>query len=627
MISPRINNGPQPSLLVRPHPFRTEGPRGYLLRLAEANWIPYGELERIGIIYDHSVMTAHGLLPELAVDEDLNQVASYISELLISSPRVWNHQYSRFCPHCLAEDAYWRAGWELMFHDACPQHGVWLIDQCSSCGEKVTWNRDYLLRCKCGSDLRAEQASSCPDSVSRLSSILLEKFKHTPSVAFPVPFELPDVEQTQRLIRYMGSYMDPEAGKNPLKIREVGSMSASWPITSLAAEVLLNWPKAFHQSIEKVYGAANEGTRRKIGNAFGRLYHYLYTGLQGAAYNPVRQSFEDWLSVSWHAGFAKRNSRLTSHILEKANWIPANLATETLGIARQRLMYLIHEGVIEGEKYVGPSGRESVMVRRDQLELARAQVDGSIDMKTAGSMLGLTKARMRLILRKLFPEAKKTGEAASIPWNIPRASVENLLSISYDIEKVSIPDEGCVSIEHILRYWAWTTNEIATLVLAARAGEVEIVNILDDRAGLSAWIFNEQTLKAWRARSIQGFGTWLSIPQMAKVLSIKQQSAYDLVRKHFIYGEILHHQPKGGVRVKRTEIEKFKVTYVFCTEISQQLGVSSRKAISILQDFYILPVSGPGIDGARQVIYLRTDDLETAIRSFISRGGADLRLI
>lgn len=47
----------------------------------------------------------------------------------------------------------------------------------------------------------------------------------------------------------------------------------------------------------------------------------------------------------------------------------------------------------------------------------------------------------------------------------------------------------------------------------------------------------------------------------------------------------------------------------------------------MLEDFYILPVSDPGIDGARQVLYLRTDDLEAAIRSFVSKGDADLRLI
>lgn len=627
MISPKINEGLQPALLVRPHPFRTEGPRGYLLRLAEANWIPYAELERIGILYDYSVMTSHGLLPEVAVDEEINQVASDISDLLISSPRLWNHQYSRFCPLCLAVDSYWRSGWELLFHDACPDHGVWLIDQCTSCGEKVTWNRDNIVRCRCGSDLRLEQPAACPDNVSRLSSILLEKFKHQHSTEFPVPFELTDIEQTQRLIRYMGSYMDPEAGKNPLKIHQIASMSASWRITSLAAEVLLNWPQAFQQSLEKVQSTANEDTRRKIGNAFGRLYHYLYTGLKGPAFNTVRQSFEDWLSISWHAGFAKRNTRLTSRILEKAHWIPANLATETLGISRQRLMYLIREGVIEGEKYVGASGRESVMVRRDQIELARAQVDGSIDMKTSGALLGLTKARMRQILQKLFPEAQKTGAAASIPWSIPRVAVENLLAVSEDIPIVSIPDEGCVSIDHILRYWAWKANDIAALILAARDGEVEILNLLDDKRGVSAWILNEKSVKAWEARSIQGFGAWLSIPQMAKLLSIKQQSAYDLVQKHFIHGETIHHQPKGGMRVKRSEIESFKRNYVFCTEIAQRLGVSSRKAKSILEDFYILPISGSSIDGARQMLYLRTDDLEVAVESFVSGGNDNLRLV
>lgn len=627
MDRPKLNKSLQPTLLIRPHPFRTEGPRGYLLRLAESNWIPPVELERIGIIYDHGVMRDHGLLPEEAVDEELNQVVSRIGNLLISSPKLWNSQYSRFCPLCLIEDAYWRTGWELLFYDACSQHMIWLIDQCSSCGQKVTWSRESLVRCNCGSDLRLEKPSACPESVGKLSSILAEKFKTPHSASFVPPFESLDLMQTQRLIRYMGSYMDPEAGRNPLKINQAGNMTASWPITSLAAEVLLNWPHAFHQSLQKVQANANEGMSRKIGDTFGRLYHYLYRGLQGAAFNVIRQSFEDWISSSWQPGFAKRNSRLASHILQKASWIPANLATEELGISRQRLMYLIREGVIDGEKYVSNSGRKSVMVRRDQLELARAEVHGSINMQTACAILGLNKKRMRLVLSRLFPEAKKTGASASIAWSIPRVAVENLLNISNGIEKVSIPDEDCVALDHILRYWAWTSNEIVGLILAVRSGEIEIVNVLEDKVGVSAWIFNDKAIKLWKAKSVQGFGEWISIPQMAKVLNIKQQSAYDLVANQFISGEKLHHLPKGGIRVKRSEIEKFKMTYIFGTEVAQRLGVSPRKAKSILEDFYILPASGPGVDDARQVLYFRSLDLEAAIESFLSKNTAEFKLV
>lgn len=617
----------EPTLLVRPHPFRTEGPKGYLLRLAEVNWTPNAELQHLGVLYEPQVLLAQGLLPDAAVDDDLHLTVTRVAEVLKQSPRVWNHKYSRFCPLCLAEDAFWRIGWELLFHDACPEHGVWLIDQCASCGEKVAWNRDYLVRCQCGSDLRAEQASACPDNVARLSSILLEKLRNQQISEFPEPFEKLDIEQTQRLIRFVGSYMHPEAGRNPLKIQQAGTVTASWRITSLAAEILFNWPAAFYQSLEMIQNTNDDTESRRLGSVFGRAYHYLYRGLEGAAFNPVRRAFEEWLGYSWRGGLAKRNRRLGLLLLDKAVWIPEKLARETLGASHQRLSHLIREGVIEGETHVSLAGRKFDMVRRDQLDLARAAIDGSIDMKTAGALLGLTKGRTRQILQLLFPDARKTGVAASTPWSVPRASVENLLEIQNELTKVSIPDEGCVSIGHILRYWAWPAADIADLIQAARKGELEIISLIDGSTGLSSWVFQESLLKVWKAKSMQGYGTWLTVNQMAKLINIKQQAAYDLVRMHFINGEKLHKQPRGGVRVSRIEIERFKQKYVFCTEISQLLGVSPRKAKSMLADVYIQPVSGPGIDDARQILYLRNDALESALQSISSKEDHELSLI
>lgn len=615
----------QPSLLVRPHPFRTEGPKGYLLRLAETNWMLLRELGQLGIIYEPQALTAQGLLPNPAIDPELHGIVCIQSHLIHHQERVWNHRYARFCPHCLAEDPHWRAGWELMFHDACVHHGVWLVDQCSSCGEMVSWQRDALLRCQCGSDLRAEQVSACPDNVRRLSELLLGKLSAKED-SYPLPLQKTDLEQTQRLIRYLGTYMNLQAGRNPLKVQQAGAMKHSWPITSLAAEILADWPNAFIQSLEKIQSDVVSTDARRLGSVFGHAYHYLYRGLGGSAFNPVRQAFETWLSYSWRGGLAKRNRRLALLLLDRATWIPASLARDTLGISHQRLLHLIREGVIEGETYLSQSGRRFVMVRRDQLDTVRQGLSGEIDMKTAGSALGLTKKRMRQILRLLFPNAHKTGISASTPWSVPRADVESLIVLSKDLPRVSIPDEGSVSLDHIFRYWAWTAEEIACLIEAVRDGDLKPDSFLDGGSGINGWVFQENILHAWRARSIQGYGTWLTVPQVAKLLGIKQQVAYDVVNKHLMHSEAVHRQPRGGVRVHRRHVERFKNEYVFCTEIAQTLGMSPRKAKSLLAECNIKPVSGPGIDDARQLLYLRHESLGKALEVLTGqRKSLDLR--
>lgn len=605
-------HSPSPSLLVRPHPFRTEGPKGYLLRLAEMNWIPAIELEGLGIIYELKTFLVNGLMPDQATDPELHEVVATQSCLLSQFPRVWNHRYARFCPYCLAEDAYWRSSWELMFHDACTKHGVWLVDQCSSCGDKVLWQRDSLVRCRCGSDLRTEKANNCPESVGILSEILLRKLQGKPDTPYPSPLEKTDLEQTQRLIRYLGTYMNPLTGRNPLKIQQAGSLSASWPVTSLAAEILREWPNAFTCSLEKIQNDAASAHLPKLGSVFGNAYNYLYRGLKGTAFNPVRQIFETWLSYSWRGGLAKRNKRLALLLLDRATWIPSSIARDILGISPQRLLHLIREGAIEGETYISQSGRKSVMVRSDQLNQLRQDLAGEMDMTAAGVALGLTKKRTRQILTLLFPTAQKTRMSSTSPWRVSRAEVENLIAISKALPNTFIPDEGCVALSHILRYWAWTTEEIATLIIAVRGGDLLPEAYLDGGNGINGWIFKESILNAWRVKSIHGFGTWLSVPQVAKFLGIKQQVAYDIVNKHFLHSEFVH-KSRGGTRVHRSQIERFKEEYMFCTEIAQMLGVSPTKARAILAEHGITPVSGPGIDDTRQLLYLRHERLERVL--------------
>lgn len=615
----------QPSLLVRPHPFRTEGPKGYLLRLAESNWISIRGLGELAVIYEPRALMVQGLMPDITIDPELNRIIGVQSHWLINRPRVWNHRYARFCPHCLSEDAHWRAGWELLFHDACPEHGIWLIDQCSSCGARVSWQRDSLLRCQCGSDLRTEQVRACPDNVKNLSSILLRKLQGIEK-PHATPLEKTDLEQTQRLIRYLGTYMSPQAGRNPLKVHQAGSITASWPITSLAAEILADWPNAFIQSLEKIQSEVVPTDARKLGGVFGHAYHYLYRGLVESAFAPIRQEFETWLSYSWRGGLAKRNRRLALLLLDKATWIPASLARDTLGISHQRLLHLIREGTIEGETYLSQSGRRFVMVRRDQLDMVRQGLGGEIDMKTAGAALGLTKKRMRQILRLLFPSARKTGMGASTPWSVPRTEVEGLVAIGKQLPRVSIPDEGGISLDHLFRYWSWTADDIVSLIKTIRDGELMPDSYLDGGVGINGWILQESVLKAWQAYAIQGFGTWLTVPQTAKLLGIKEQVAYDIVNKHFMHSESVHRQPRGGLRVHRRQVERFKEEYIFSTEIAQRLGISPRKSAAVMAGYYVHPISGPSIDGARQVLYLRNEGLEKVLETLLTKQSETLDL-
>jgi hypothetical protein len=594
-------------LPVRLQPYRDEGPKGYLSRLAENNLLSAHELKSIGIAFDYDLMLSNHLLVDQALDPDLHRHIAYISELWQSEARVWNLHYARFCPECLAEHGYWKVEWELNFYDVCHHHQVWLVDQCSSCGNKLTWQRSQLARCSCGSILHAEQSKQCPNSMRDIASALSAKILQLDSEGLPEVLQKTDIEQTQRLIRYLGNYMSLAAGKNPLKMRQAGDLNHSWPVTTLAAEVIADWPNAFHHGLTQLEKQNRPDGRPSLNEVFGQAYHYVFKALKEKPFEELRHQFELWINAAWKGGVARRNKRLTSTLMKEAAWVPASVACDFLGISHQRLDLLIREESIQGETHISDKGRKFVMVRRDNLQKVKDHLFGLIDMTTAGKLLGFQKRRMRQLLTLVFTDAKKLGTSPGTPWAVSRIEVNKLIDLSTNLESVSIPDEGCVSLGHILRYWAWTNEDIAGLIFSVKTQEIVPVNLLNTTPGIAAWNFKESELKNWKLKNQNGMGTWLTITQAAKIIGIKEQVAYELVSLGYLQSELMPKQVKRGTRIRKSTIDAFNQGYIFATKISEAMGCSPRKVINYLASFGKQPVSGPTIDGARQVLYKREE--------------------
>lgn len=604
----------EPTLLVRPLPLRGEGPQGYLLRLAEANFMNLHDLAQLGIRFAVGSLQHHQLLPDPSLDPGLYTYMQRIEAQFDKTGRNWNRQRARFCPHCLGESSVWQVSWELLFQDACPEHGVWLVDQCSSCASPVRWDREHLLRCPCGADLRAELSRSCPPAVQRLSVVLAAKLV---GQEVPAGFELPllqamNVAEIQQLVRFLGACLDPAAGAKPLKRHRAGAMSVSWPVTSLAAEIINDWPRGFHLSLSALQDlrpTEKRGLRSFLQNA----NYYLYHGLRGRVFDPVRRAFEAWLADHWKGGLAKRNRRLTLDLIAQVQWIPGNVARDQLRVSATRLYSLVKEGLIDGQESISASGRKFLMVRRDQLESIRDQLAGEMTMTAATAALGIGKIRLRRLLRLLFHSARRICDSPYMSWCVPRNEVEALLALGADLAVVGIPDEHHVSLAHIFKFWNWNAEEIVGLVEAVKAGTIILHARLDSAKGISGWVFETAQLRAWHLALNNGRSNWLSIPAAAKSLGVKQQVVYWLTQNGFLLAEKLGMSKGLGSRIHREEFERFRQRHVFGRQIAALMGTSSRKARERLDYRGIHPLRGTSAEPCRMLIYVLSEELQRII--------------
>ena len=516
--------------------------------------------------------------------------------------------------------------WRPLIAEVASQLG----DRHSPCPATVqTWwrrYRDALLRCECGSDLRQEVTHGAPVRLQTLSGLLETKLLGGPDNA-EAPLSGLNVEQTQRVVRYMGGYMDPQANPKPLKLRNSGRMEVSWTISSRAAELLGDWPYRFHETLSLLQDSST-GQKTGLKGLFHQAYAYLYKGLKESAFLPVRDAFEIWLAEHWKGGLARRNRRLTAELLRNVRWISGSIAADTLGISMARLRYLISEGRLEGQESISTKGRKFLLVRHDQLEQICADLSGEMTMSDAMFLLGIGKVRMQRILRLLFPTARRIYEKVNLPWCVPRGEVEALLALGKDLPVVSIPDENQVSLGHVFQFWAWTGEEIVTLIEAVKDGSLMPNALLGSDRGIRRWVFEVPQLRSLQQRLRTGQLNWVTVPEMARILEVKQQVAYWLTHYGFVHIERLENDKERiGSRVHRDEVERFRQNYIFGRDIAAILGCSSRKVASMLAEQGIFPLRADGAEACRQLVYARNNEIQRFLAQVTGSSPGAFKLI
>lgn len=602
-------------LLFHPHIGIGEGPTGYLRRLADANRVSLIDLEKLGIRFDLDVLRDLKCLPPANQNAELDRYVELLA-LGLSDPKVaWVDRVGRYCPVCLAENPRWRIGWELQFCDACPDHNVWLIDTCA-CGCVVHWGRRNFAKCDCGRSFANERPSECPKVVGQLSALLNAKLHgQESSCDFQVSRSLA-LPQFQRLIRFLGTYGDTQPGSRPQKIAFQDRLSVSWPITSLAAEILANWPNSLYQVLDRLQRErAVEGGGR-LGGRFGFLYTALYKAFPGSEFASLRVAFENYLAENWRGAMGERNRRLPPKFLDRAAWIPGNHACQKLGISTARLSKLIAENRIAGESRTGPSGRAFLVVRREDVDREVQALASEVDLITAARILGVTKRRMRELRPTLFPEATKSTDGAT-PWVIPRQWLDTLMRI---VETAKLATKGAdesaksVSMGHVFRYWAWSDKAVAEALKAIGVKDLMPVGALDGVKGAASLLFRDEDLREWHERTQRPTDRPLTIPEVAKSLGIKQEVAYSLIRSGFL-PTVSFTSGKNRVNqgVSANALRIFGENYLFARDMVGTLARSSRKIIQQLAALGINPVSGPTVDGCRQVLYANNVGLSHAM--------------
>jgi hypothetical protein len=462
--------------------------------------------------------------------------------------------------------------------------------------------------CDCGRHFGSNRASLAPQHVVRLAHDLEQKLLQGDE-----PLDLPillglSFEQVARLVRLIGSYGQPSPGRRPQKIRALGDLTVSWQVTSIAAEVLGLWPMGFQQLLRNLLNREVAQGNSRLPARFGYFYSALFKRFAEPEFDFLRIAFEDFIATHWESSLAKRNSRLSEALLQRAPWVPAKHARQYLSISPARLDQLVQADTLLVKETYSATGRRFLMVNRQSMESLRPIVRDDLDLASASDLLGLKQSRLRGVVTELLPAAQRIGGGLRL-WSIPRSEVQKILEVVSGCKPCRSVLEGEVSLDHTLRFLSCTDTEVAKLLVAIRDHMLMPVAKTPTGRGLGQLILNKSAVRELLGSSRKEVSELLTIPEMATALCVKQEVAYFLVRNGLVESELHDVGRRSMAMVQREALEAFKGSYVFARDLAKHSRTSSRSLQAQIAAMGFHPIASPEIGGCRQVLYRLSESL------------------
>jgi hypothetical protein len=243
--------------------------------------------------------------------------------------------------------------------------------------------------------------------------------------------------------------------------------------------------------------------------------------------------------------------------------------------------------------------------RADVQAFCKTLIEHESLLSTA-TRLGFKKSRLQALLPVICPDAFKLGELGC-PWAIPTSWVDTWVQF-LDIQPIHVTkDDDYISIDDILRYKAWKTGQVGTLLNEILSGKIRTLGREVGIATIGRLLIAKEEVDAWFERHFTSKIQDHTIPRVAALLCIKQEVAYSLVRSQLLRVNAHALGARNQQYVRQTELESFHTQYVFCRDLALQWKTSPRTIKSALDQAGVKPVAGPDVDGCRQLVYRRAD--------------------
>lgn len=174
-------------------------------------------------------------------------------------------------------------------------------------------------------------------------------------------------------------------------------------------------------------------------------------------------------------------------------------------------------------------------------------------------------------------------------------------------DRVSVDGaQALKSSDQLMRFGAANDEEICRVMVAVQAGQLDVEGALDGKRRIGVMLFACAAVEALKGVAEIGAAPWLTVPQVADTLHVKQEVAYHLVHVGLLPASSSRQHGRAASLVHRRDVQVFQTRYAFGREIAMKLGKSPKAFAAWARELGLNAVSGPGVDQGRQLVYERS---------------------
>lgn len=592
--------------------YYNEWPLSYIHRLSamngysKINWLVQNKL-------DHPLKNkiSNLLAYRLAYKNDWS-IPSFILKgvrTLSANFKYINTHTLRICPLCLKLALYIRYEWVFLFSSSCLIHNILLQDICPYCSKQIDYIHIYQNKCECG-----KKITEFPIQFVGEQCDLIQRVMENKKINHQTIDKLNHINKL-KILHFLFLIISPK--NTQFNERQIITMKDNIVLIKLLAQTLLNSKEGFWYFLKNFIHSMD-----KYSNRLMPFYRQFNQQFKSYLFCEYKRYLDEFINLYWRNHITNRNTLFSKSILANHAWLPISKVKAQFNLTESLIIKAAIKGFIRSETIYNElhfmerhKPRYYHLYYKPDIIKHLSMLQGTISFKKVCLLLGTTKIQLNSLIKNnhfnfiIAPEdayqylENKYNSLAHIiekygtsienritkgnTWLFLASEIEDYLQNILKQALHSVDLKDLLALPDAMRAIGNKIKEAYNEIITAMINQELPIFIPDiDKPTLRDIHIPTKALIDWINQKTRQH-TYMTIPQMAKQLSISQQFAYELINHKLMPYTII--EGSNTRWITEDNIKTFNKNYIILSKLAKEKGISSKelmKKLDTMNDDY-----------------------------------------